>query len=69
MDQTEPVVEHGLVEPVLGVLIGCWWLLREIELATVRKAQLKVVSDGSGCGSATLELPASKTDHLALGKS
>eukprot|EP00971_Amphidinium_carterae_P127691 2529718-Amphidinium_carterae.1 len=36
LDVHLPVVQHGPVEPVLGVLTGCWWLLREVELATIR---------------------------------
>ena len=44
-------------------VIGCWWLLREIELAGAQ------FGDASICGGeARLILPTSKNDFRAVGK-
>ena len=50
-----------------ALLEGCWWGLREIELSCLRHQQVTLLL-GEGCGYVNLELSASKTDHMALGK-
>ncbi len=53
-----------LASPAL--LTGCWWLLREIELANLRLQDVSVAI-GRGCGVAALKVSASKTDWKAKG--
>ena len=53
--------------PRQTVLVASWWLMREIEVGTAACTQFTFM-EGAGCGSATLDLPASKTDQQALGK-
>ena len=48
-------------------LVGAWRGLGEIELSTLRIKQVEF-GPGPGCGTVNLELAASKTDHMALGK-
>eukprot|EP00971_Amphidinium_carterae_P184402 3660891-Amphidinium_carterae.1 len=62
----EPLVPGGPVLPGVGCLVTFWWLLREVEMSTATRRQV-VLADGTGCGIATLLLPVSKTDQLALG--
>ena len=55
------------------VILGSWWMLREVELAAAALAQLSFSDDpqakeGQRCGIATLLLPVSKADCMALGK-
>ena len=56
-----------LLRPRDAVLVGCWWLLREIELAALRVDQL-TITPGIGCGEAVLDLPIDKTDPQGRGK-
>ena len=49
-----------------AILVGCWWLLREVELASLRKKDFKFV-EGHGCGGAELTVRASKADTKAEG--
>ena len=49
-----------------AILVGSWWLLREVELANVRKKDIKFV-EGHGCGGAELTVRASKADTEAVG--
>ena len=51
-----------------ALLVGCWWLLREIELANVRLEDASFLA-GEGCGVAVLKVPASKADAQARGAS
>ena len=47
---------------------GGWWLLREVELSTARAALVQVADlDKVGQATATLILPASKSDPMAFG--
>ncbi len=55
-----------LVSGIDVVLVGAWWLMREIELAGLL-VQDVAVSPGSQCGTATLLLAVSKTDATAKG--
>ena len=56
-----------LLRPRGAVLVGCWWLLREIELAALLVDQL-TINPGIGCGEAVLDLPIDKTDPQGRGK-
>ena len=50
--------------PRSAVVVGAWWLMREVELATARACHLSLHN-----GVASLLLPASKTDTQAVGVS
>jgi len=64
---TVQAVPHGPANPRDAALVGAWWALRELELGAARRDQLEL-GQGSGCGSATLHLPASKTDPMGAGR-
>ena len=49
-----------------AILVGSWWLLREVELASLRKKDFRFV-EGHGCGGAELTVRASKADTKAEG--
>ncbi len=49
-----------------AILVGSWWLMREIELAGMVVADLELAA-GTGCGTATILLAVSKTDPSAKG--
>ena len=49
-----------------AILVGCWWLLREIELASLKGADFGF-SEGPGCGWAEVTIRASKADTEAAG--
>ncbi len=55
-----------LLAGVEVILTGCWFLLREIEVANIRVEDL-VLGAGAGCGSVTLNISVSKTDPCAKG--
>jgi hypothetical protein len=69
------IMEKGFPAHIRDViLVGSWWLLREVELAAATLSQLSFAEDpgakeGQECGIATLLLPVSKSDVQALGKS
>ncbi len=57
------------VAPRDAILVGCWWLLREVELANVALEDVSFGPGGGQCGkSAELNLPVSKTDTAGKGK-
>ena len=58
----------GPVGPACAVVIGAWFLTREIELSTTRAAHLTLGTDELGDPVVRWQLPASKTDQQALGK-
>ena len=74
-----PLATHPAL-PKQAVVFASWWLLREIELASIMVSQItlsgRVVQldagdfdvEGSTCGTATVDLPVSKADVRALGK-
>lgn len=66
-DEEAPCVPKGPKWPRDGVLLGCWWAMREVELSTARVCQVSL-EGGPGCGAAVLDLPVSKADVRALGK-
>ena len=49
-----------------AIVVGSWWLLREVELASLRGADIRL-SEGPGCGTAELTIRASKADTVAAG--
>ena len=61
-----PFVSGGPLNPRAAMMVGAWWLCREIELSNLR-AQLVEFSGSRTALVATLHLPASKSDQLALG--
>ena len=63
-----PWTHLGPVNPRAAVLVGSWWLCREIELSNQRAALVEFFGSGSSLRAA-LHLPASKTDQLAAGSS
>ena len=62
-----PWVRDGPVGPRNAIVCGAWWLTREVELATIRANFLDIVD--SDVPTASLQLPASKSDVAALGVS
>ena len=62
-----PWVAGGPCSPRNAVVIGTWWLLREIELATVPAHLVEVAPGPDGTPLVSLTLPASKTDQAARG--
>jgi hypothetical protein len=50
------------------VLVASGWMLREIEVASALVEQLGIDVTAEGCGTATFDLPVSKSDVRALGK-
>ena len=59
-------VSCGPVNPKAAMIVGSWWLCREVELSTLRASlvEFNVVTRPL---TASLHLPASKTDQLAAG--
>ncbi len=55
-----------LTAGVDAILVGSWWLMREIELAGMLVQDVEL-SAGTQCGSATVLLAVSKTDPSAKG--
>ncbi len=55
-----------LTAGVDAILVGAWWLMREIELAGLLVQDVEL-SAGHQCGTATLLLAVSKTDPSAKG--
>ena len=63
-----PWCEGGPTSPRNAVVMGSWWLLREVELSTARAAFVTIERlEQLGRGTATLLLPASKSDPEAFG--
>ena len=54
------------MNPRAAMLVGAWWLCREIELSNLRSQLAEFSGEGDPL-VATLHLPASKSDQLALG--
>ncbi len=55
-----------LVHATESLLIGVWWMLREIELANLAAEDITITA-GRGCGVAAVRVSASKTDWRAKG--
>ena len=60
----DPLVSGGPIAPADFVVAGCFFLLREVELAAAKAGHVTVSTDGS---SVTWLLPTSKTDCRAVG--
>ena len=64
-DAAKAYLPTALEAGASAVLVGCWWLMREIELAGMRRGDMEF--SGGACGVATLNLPVSKSDPQAKG--
>ena len=54
--------------PRSAMVVGAWWMMREVELSTMRAALVTLTGDWSRTSlGARLTLPASKNDAAALG--
>ena len=62
-----PWVPGGPVWPRDTLLLGAWWLLRELELAFAQAQHLTFSCGAGGLVDVTWLLPASKTDPRAIG--
>ena len=62
-----PWVAGGPCSPRNAIVVGSWWLLREVELATMRASLVDTSVSAEGLPVIALTLPASKTDQLARG--
>ena len=62
----EPYRGTRLAQAEACLIVGSWWMLREIELANVVQKDLEF-KPGGGCGVATLRVSASKRDWRAKG--
>ena len=62
----EPWTPGGPLGPAAAMVIGAWWLMREVEAATVRAAHV-TLSEVRGRLSAEIRLPVTKADQQALG--
>ena len=65
----DPMVSNGPINPRAAIVIGAWWLCREIELACLRARLVEVSSSARGVPCVAMHLPASKSDQLAVGLS
>ena len=64
----EPWTAGGPVGPTNAIIVGSWWMTREIELSTARAALVEVIpSTASSPLFVRWHLPASKTDQRAEG--
>ena len=68
IDEDGPWHAGGPVGPACAVTVGAWFLTREIELATSRAALVTLGKDEEGLPTIKWQLPASKTDQMAIGK-
>ena len=57
-----------VADPVNVVVIASWWMLREVELASVHRSHITLKQGPGPCGIAELLLPVDKTDTAGLGK-
>ena len=60
-------VRGGPCSPRNAIVAGTWWLLREIELSTVRARLVEASRTSEGTQLVYITLPASKSDQGALG--
>ena len=64
-----PATTAGPMGPRNFVVVGSWWLTREVELSTARAAMVTLEAVAGGGPIARWSLPASKNDPTALGTS
>ena len=62
-----PWTAGGPVGPRNMLICGAFWLLREIEVSTLRASLVELSVASDGLARVRLHLPASKTDQAALG--
>ena len=60
-------VSGGPCSPRNAMVTGTWWLLREIELSTLRAGLVETSTTSTGLPVVALTLPASKSDQMARG--
>ena len=64
----EPWVPFGYIGPKRAMIVGAWWMNREIELSNLWVQHVQVTFSSDGRLQAALRLPASKRDPQALGE-
>ena len=64
----EPWHLNGPIGPACAIVVGSWFLARELELSTSRARLITLDTDDAGEPTVRWHLPASKTDQQALGK-
>ena len=62
-----PWTPNGPLSPRNAIVVGSWWLLREVELATARACLVRRSRGDDGVQQLFLTLPASKADQQARG--
>ena len=67
--QVELFAPGGPINSRAAIMVGSWWMCRELELATARAKLVEFERVGRGVLKATLHLPSSKTDLRAEGVS
>jgi hypothetical protein len=65
IESSGPISPTGPMHPARTIKIGCWWLLREVELGNCCLRDVTEEQDNS----VNILLPASKADVMALGES
>ena len=63
----EPWVQGGPLRPRNAIVIGSWFLTRELELSSASAASLELSFPSPGIPQVRFHLPASKSDVLATG--
>ena len=63
---TVPFNYEACANAVEAIMVGCWWMLREIELANLKGSDFRIIA-GAGCGEAEITIRASKNDSQAAG--
>ena len=61
-----PWIQSGPIKPRIVIIIGSWWMTREVELCNARSSHVHKVGEGLKL-VATWAPPASNTDLMALG--
>ena len=59
--------EQGPLNPRAAILMGAWWLCRELELSSSRARMVELLVSEAGVPTVRWHLPASKTDTMATG--
>ena len=63
----DPWVDRGPIGPRNLMVVGAFWMLREIEASNLRAALVEVTVSATGVPRVLMHLPASKTDQAAAG--
>ena len=59
--------DAGPINPRAAIMMGAWWLCRELGLSTSRARMVELMVPEEGLPSVRWHLPASKTDTMAIG--